>query len=55
MCNAPKCGQRGYLYSTPIQAHTGPSPFMAVTSHSLSLQEKKKTWWHFTIIKNCLM
>lgn len=25
-----------------LYPHTGPSPFMAVTSHSLSLQEKKK-------------
>ena len=36
------------IYTLP---HIGPSPFTVVTSHSLSLQEKKKTWWHFTIIK----
>ena len=27
------------IYTLP---HIGPSPFMVVTSHSLSLQEKKK-------------
>lgn len=37
MCNAPNVDKED-IYTLP---HTGPSPFMAVTSYSLSLQEKK--------------
>lgn len=37
------------LYRLP---HTGPSPFMAVTGYSLSLQEKKKRGGISLLLKN---